>query len=112
MYFANNQSHIFIFEQHNGKDKKRAIKQITNHCYCLAKGTFSDHFKIKKPSNIYYVFEFETCMKSVINEFKNNACLMAFKDYFFFKTQQQITQNFNNNWNTATNSNSTFIPTT
>lgn len=33
LYFTNTVPHLFLFEQHNGKDAQRAINQMINHCY-------------------------------------------------------------------------------
>ena len=98
IYTAHNKSHIFLFEQHNGKDKQRAIRQMINHCYFLAKGTYSDHHHLKTATKIYYVFEFDSCKLAVMEEFNNHSWLMHFKDYFLFKSQQELAIHFNHNW--------------
>lgn len=72
LYFANTQPHLFLFEQHNGVDAKRAINQIIHHCYGLANGAASEQFKLNKPVKIYYVFEHESCLKAALNHFKND----------------------------------------
>ena len=98
LYFANTQPHLFLFEQHNGVDAKRAIKQITHHCYGLVNGVASEQFKLNKPLKIYYVFEHESCMNAVLNHFENDKWLMKFKGHFYFKTYQSLLGNFDERW--------------
>ena len=98
LYFANTQPHLFLFEQHNGVDAKRAINQITHHCYGLANGAASEQFKLNKPLKIYYVFEYESCLKATLNHFENDKWLMKFRGHFYFKTNQSLISNFADNW--------------
>jgi len=98
MFHANYKTHLFVFEQHNGKDKQRAIKQMINHSYCLVHWAISEQFKLKQVTHIFYVFEFNTCMLATISAFQSNVGLMKFKSYFFFKTEKQLAHNFAENW--------------
>lgn len=98
LYFTNTEPHLFLFEQHNGKDAQRAINQMINHCYWLANGAASEQFKLNKPVKIYYVFEHESCLKATLNYFTNDKWLMRFRHHFYFKTNQSLLTSFADNW--------------
>ena len=98
LFLAFNKRHLFIFELHNWKDTQRAIRQMVNHSFGLASGTFSDFYKIKKAAKIYYVFENESCKKAVMREFLNHSGLSKFQDYFLFKSKQELAVDFSTNW--------------
>lgn len=109
LFLAFNNRHLFIFELHNWKDTKRAIRQIVNHSFCLASGTFSDVYNIKKSAKIYYVFENESCKRSVMREFVNHSWLTKFQDYFLFKSKQELADDFYTNWHTPNGEQVNFV---
>ena len=109
MFLAFNKWHLFVFELHNGKDTQRAIRQMVNHSFCLASGVFSDSYDIKKAAKIYYVFEEEGCKKAVMREFVNHIGLARFQDYFFFKSKQELADNFYTNWLTPSGKQVNFV---
>jgi hypothetical protein len=106
----NNEKHLVIFEQHNGKDTQRAISQMVNHAYALASGVYSDAYGISRPARIYYVFEFESYMNAAIREFSNHAGLNKFRQYFLFKSIDSLQQNFYQNWLNTEQKQSDFLP--
>lgn len=89
---------LFLFEQHNGKDSKRAIKQIFNHIQAIAELSANKKYSHKKSVRVFYVFESESCKKTVLREFYNRSDLISFKEYFLFKTQEQLKTNFSSDW--------------
>lgn len=89
---------LFLFEHHNGKDTKRAIKQIIAHMQSIQEGAASEKYHYPKGVRVLYVFEHEACMRSVVRELYNTPEFKAFKDYFLFKTQDRI--NFEYDWMT------------
>lgn len=110
MLWVNNEKHLVIFEQHNGKDTQRAISQMVNHAYALASGVYSDAYEVSKPARIYYVFEFESCMNAAIREFLNHAGLNKFNQYFLFKSIDSLQHDFYQNWFNAEQQQSNFLP--
>lgn len=69
LYMAMGQARLVLFEQHNGHDAKRAIKQMKHHCLALAKGTYSDRYGLKTSTKVIYLFEHDSCMRAVMNRF-------------------------------------------
>ena len=106
----NDEKHLIIFEQHNGKDTQRAIKQMVNHAYALASGAYSDTYGVNQPARIYYIFELESCMKAAIRDFSCHAGLSNFSQYFLFKSKDSLQQNFYSHWLNAKHEASNFLP--
>lgn len=110
LLWVNNEKHLIIFEQHNGKDTQRAIRQMINHAYALASGVYSDAYEVSKPASIYYVFELESCMKAAIREFWNHVGLNNFSQYFLFKSIESLEQSFYQNWLNSERQQINFLP--
>jgi len=89
---------LFLFEQHNGKDTKRALRQIFNHIQCIAEMSANKKYNNQKSVRVFYVFESESCKKSVVRELYNRSDIINFKEFFLFKTQDQLKESFSNNW--------------
>jgi hypothetical protein len=89
---------LFLFEQHNGKDSKRAVKQIFNHIQAIAELSANEKYNHQKSVRVFYVFESESCKKSVVRELYHRSDIINFKEYFLFKTQVQLKESFNENW--------------
>lgn len=89
---------LFLFEQHNGKDSKRAIKQIFNHMQAIAEMSANEKYNHQKSVRVLYVFESESCKKSVVRELHNRHDIVNFKEYFLFKTKDQLKESFSKNW--------------
>lgn len=89
---------LFLFEQHNGKDSKRAVKQIFNHIQAIAELSANEKYNHQKSVRVFYVFENEACKKSVVRELHYRQDITNFKEYFLFKTQAQLKESFSKNW--------------
>jgi hypothetical protein len=92
------ENYIFLFEQHNGKDTKRAVKQILSHAQAIEEGAASLKYNHQKGVKVVYCFEFETCMKATIKDLYHNYDLSSIFDYFLFKTTEQMKEDFNTDW--------------
>jgi len=82
---------------------------MLHHCYFLAKGNYSDRYQIKTATKIYYVFEFNSCKIAVMEAFTNHGGLMRFKDYFLFKSKQELAQSFNAHWHKPSGEKDSFL---
>ncbi|MEY8214278.1 MAG: replication-relaxation family protein [Colwellia sp.] len=89
---------VFLFEQHNGKDTKRAVQQIFNHMQAIAEMSANKKYNHQKSVRVLYIFESGSCKKAVVRELYKRQDITSFKDYFLFKTQEQLQENFNENW--------------
>jgi hypothetical protein len=108
-FYTEERPYLFLFEQHNGADKMRAVKQIGAHCLAIAEGSASDKYRINSAARVYYVFEFESCKRAVMNELKNDPHFENFNQYFLFKTMDSLTNNFYSGWQHFNGEITTFI---
>ncbi len=97
-YTTEKRSHLIAFEQHMGKDAKRALKQIKQHCWALSVWAANKKYGSKRSCRIYYVFEHESCMNSVKKTAANSVQLIAFREYFRFTTTKRISSGYENIW--------------
>lgn len=98
IFFPDDRPHLFLFEQHNGKDTRRAIKQIQFHRISMAEGSASEKYKVKRNARVFYVFEHASCMKAVMRELSSDPSFSGFDDQFLFKDIQSVKQNFGECW--------------
>jgi hypothetical protein len=106
---VNNESYIFLFEQHNGKDTKRLVEQLHIHLLAISQDVVSKKFKFNKSNRVAVICE-EKCVKDAViqrlqktNDFKN------FYNYFIFKTNEELKKDFFNNWNLINGEQVSFI---
>lgn len=89
---------VFLFEQHNGKDTKRAVQQIFNHMQAIAEQSANTKYNHQKSVRVFYVFESEACKKAVVRELHHRQDIEGFTEYFLFKTQEQLNESFSKDW--------------
>jgi len=99
---------LFLFEQHNGTDAKRAVKQIFNHITALGEGAVNEKYNYPKGVRVFYVFERESCARSVANELKKYPNIEPYKEFFLFSTNDLMSNNFNT-WYTFSGEARSFI---
>lgn len=80
---------LTLFEQHMGRDAKRALKQIQWHCFFLSLWVVNKKYGSHKNSCIYYVFEHKSCMEAVVRRLEQVSWFAKFRPYFRFKTMQE-----------------------
>jgi len=90
--------YLFLFELHNGKDKGRAVNQISAHCLAISTGSASDKYKISTSARVYYVFEEESCKRAVMEELKNDPHFANFNKHFLFKSMKSLQEDFYIGW--------------
>ena len=95
---VNNESYIFLFEQHNGKDTKRLAEQLHTHLLAISQDVVSKKFKFNKSNRVAVVCE-EKCVKNaVIQRLQKTDIFKNFYDHFIFKTNDELKEDFFNNW--------------
>ncbi|GMM86953.1 hypothetical protein [Pseudoalteromonas sp. MTN2-4] len=85
---------LFLFEQHNGNDSKRAIKQIYSHVEAIGEGLASEKYDYPKGVRVFYVFENEACARSVAKRMQEDNNLREHKEFFLFSTNDLIRKKF------------------
>lgn len=90
---------IIVWEQHNGKDTKKLIRQVETHIQALKGGLIGKKVGIDKLHRIGLVFEHESIMQASI---KRLNALYGLEEniykFFLFKTNKTVQSNFFENW--------------
>lgn len=97
----NNANAIYLFEQHNGKDTKKFLKQFLNHALVIKKHLVKKIYGTKNDHRVCCVFEEPTIMEAVKRRLQEEHVIYElFKDYFLFKTNDMVKEMFFNGWQT------------
>jgi len=106
---------LFAFELHNGKDTKRAVKQLRKHAEALSCGSIAkvaedrtkatlrdDGFLFNKSWRVLFVFENQSIMEATMKRIDGLGFFEPFVQHFVFKTLDNIKrENFTTNWFTC-----------
>lgn len=95
---VNNENFIFLFEQHNGKDTKRLLDQLHVHLLAIQEDVVSTKFKINKHNRVVVVCEEKSVKDSIIQRLQEINNFNNFYDFFIFKTNDELKEDFFNNW--------------
>lgn len=95
---VNNESYIFLFEQHNGKDSKRLIEQLHTHLLAISQDVVSKKFNFYKPNRVAIICEEKSVKDAVIQRLQKTDIFNNFYNFFIFKTNDELKENFFNNW--------------
>ena len=95
---VNNENFIFLFEQHNGKDTKRLVEQLNVHLLAIQEDVVSTKFKINKHNRVVVVCEEKSVKDSIIQRLQEINNFNNFYDFFIFKTNDELKEDFFNNW--------------
>ena len=106
---VNNESNIFLFEQHNGKDTKRLEEQLYVHLLAVAQDIVSKKFKFGKSNRVAVVCEEKSVKDSIIQRLQKTDDFKNFYNHFIFKTNDELKDDFFNNWTLITGEKVTFI---
>ena len=95
---VNNESYIFLFEQHNGKDTKRLVEQLHIHLLAISQDVVSKKFNFNKSNRVAIVCEEKSVKEAVIDRLQKTDIFKNFYNYFIFKTNEELKKDFFNNW--------------
>lgn len=99
MFTLSNKDHLFLFEQHNGKDAKRLFEQLYTHIIAIAKGVVSNRYNHKnKGHRVVVICEEESVKSSVINRLSKENGIEHYNSFFIFKTNDELEKDFYSNW--------------
>ena len=93
-----NNPYLLFFEQHNGKDTKKLMKQLFYHLLALEEGTGALKYDMQKSHRVLIVFEFEGILKATIERLSKIEDFKGFEKFFFFKTEEELKKDFFNGW--------------
>lgn len=97
-FTIDDKEHLFLFEQHNGKDAKRLFEQLYIHIIAISKNVIFEKYNYSKPYRVVVVCEEESVKTSVIKRLQKEKGIEHYNNFFIFKTNNELLENFYSNW--------------
>ncbi len=97
-FTIDDKEHLFLFEQHNGKDAKRLFEQLFIHIHAISAKAISSKYNYQKPYKVVVVCEEESVKTSVIKRLQKQDGIEHYNNFFIFKTNNELLEDFYSNW--------------
>jgi hypothetical protein len=97
-FSLNDKEHIILFEQHNGNSVMRLTEQLESRRQSIEEGIFEIKFDIKKSPRVAIVCESEIVKTKTIEKLKKDMRFNGYHNFFIFKTNSELEDDFNENW--------------
>ena len=94
----NQKDYLFAFEQENGKDTGGTIKKIIKYLPLIERGLISEKVGIDRASRICVVFEHQSILEATTTRLNEMEDMQPYKPFFIFKPQNELDNDFANNW--------------
>ncbi len=85
-------------QQHNGKSSKRLIEQLYVHLIAISEGTACKKHNFERSNRVAVVFELESTKHAVIKRLQKIEAFKPFYNFFIFKTNGELKNDFFNGW--------------
>lgn len=99
------QQELYCFEVHNGKNTKKAHKQLRQYVEALQLGSASIKYDHKSPDKsryracrILFAFEHEGIMQATIERLQEDAAFANMRPFFLFQTLDRVVESFFDGW--------------
>jgi len=109
-FSIDNKEYLYLFEQHNGEDAKRLFKQLYVHVIAISKSVVQKKYKFQKSYRVVVICEFESVKASVIKRLQKLDNIEHYNDFFIFKTNEELQEEFSNHWTLISGETSSFLP--
>lgn len=109
VFSIDGKKYLYLFEQHNGKDTKRLYEQLYVHIIAISKASVSKKYKLQQSHKVIVVCEEESIKNSIIKRLQKIEGIRPYNDYFFFKTNEELKDDFFNNWTLISGEQTTFL---
>ena len=97
-FTINEKKYHFLLEQHNGNDSKRLFEQLYVHIHAILKQAVSLKYDYKKPYKVVIVCEERSVKDSVIKRLAKVQGIEHYNNFFIFKTNDELEEDFYTNW--------------
>ncbi len=97
-FTINDKKYLFLLEQHNGNDSKRLFEQLYVHIHAILKQAVSLKYDYKKPYKVVIVCEERSVKDSVIKRLAKVQGIEHYNNFFIFKTNDELEEDFYTNW--------------
>ena len=98
LFSIDEREYLFLLEQHNGNSVIRLQEQLQLHLQSLSEDTYENKFGFKKSPRIAIVCENENVKNNAIKRLRQDKLFDNSHNFFIFKCNEELQQNFNENW--------------
>ena len=98
IFVHNDTKYLFLFEQHNGKDAKRLFEQLFTHINAIFAKAIALKYDYKQPYKVVVVCEEKSVKDSVIERLRKLDGIEHYNNFFIFKTNIELEEDFYTNW--------------
>lgn len=109
MFSLDGKTYLYVFEQHNGTDAKRLFEQLYVHIIAISQSAVSKKYNAKMLHKVVVVCEYERVQQSVLQRLQKEKGIERYNDFFIFKTNAELENDFYNNWTLLNGEPSTFL---
>ncbi len=110
IFSLDSKEYLFLFEQHNGKDAKRLFEQLYVHIMAISESVVQEKYNLQKPHKVVVVCEENSVKNSVIQRLKKTDGIKHYYNFFIFKTNSELEEDFYNNWTLINGEQVSFLP--
>lgn len=89
---------LYLLELENGKDAKKAVPKCIMHAKAILRGSANEKFFYNKAYRTLWVFEHASTMQSVISRVAALPMFTKLKEYFLFKSLDEIDDDLFTGW--------------
>lgn len=87
--------YLYLIEVHNGKDSNKAFTQCLQHIKAIDLASPKEKYNHPKNNRVVFIFEYESCLESVLNKMNTTNGLKKYLNLFLFNTIDGIKNDFN-----------------
>jgi len=98
MFSIDKREYLFLFEQHNGSSTNRLVKQLQMHLQSITKNLYENQFGFQRSPRIVVVCEKESVKYNAMKRLKEDKQFDNFHNFFIFKSNDEMHQDFSSNW--------------
>lgn len=98
MFVVDDREYLFLYEQHNGTSTTRLVKQLQQHLQSISEDIFENQFGFQRSPRIVVVCESESVKYNTMKRLRQDKRFDNFYNFFIFKTNDELKNNFNKNW--------------
>lgn len=92
------QKELYLLELENGKDVKKAVPKCIMHGKAIMLGNANEKYSFDKGYRTLWIFEYKSTMESVLEKLNRIEFFKSLKEYFLFKTLDEINENIFDIW--------------
>ena len=109
-FTLNNKEYLYLFEQHNGDDTKSLFEQLYFHIIAMSKKAISKKYDFTKQYKVVVICEYACVKESVIHRLQKENGIENYYNFFIFKTNAELQEDFYNNWTQISGDRVSFLP--